>query len=150
MMMVLEKGRIGIAALSLGILLSVLEELLHETDGTVEASRTSAESQTTQWALADLATDIYAARSMIAQAARLKDQDIPANMHASMAKLFASETAVKHTAAAFRIAGLGDYTQGSRLERLYRDAKVTQIYEGTSEVQRLIIFRNLQREGLRP
>ena len=150
MMMVLEKGRIGIAALSLGILRSVLEELLHGTNATVEAGRTSADSQTTQWALADLATDIYAARAMITQAARLKDQDIPANMHASMAKLFASEAAVKYTAAVFQLAGLGDYIQGSRLERLYRDAKVTQIYEGTSEVQRIIISRNLQREGLMP
>ena len=97
-----------------------------------------------------MATDIYAARAMITQAARLKDEGTPANMHASMAKLFASDAAVKHTAKAVQISGMAGYTKGAIVERLYRDAKVTQIYEGTSEVQRIIIARNLQREGLMP
>ena len=87
---------------------------------------------------------------MIAHAAGLKDQGVPANMHASMAKLFASESAVKNTTAAVQLAGLQGYTHGSTLERLYRDAKVTQIYEGTSEVQRIIISRDLQRKGQLP
>ena len=150
MMMVLEKGRIGIASLSLGISRSALEESLRITADKVAADRPDANSQTVQWTLADMAADIYAARAMILHSSGLKDQGIPANMHASMAKLFASESAVKHTSAALQIAGLNGYIQGSTLERLYRDAKVTQIYEGTSEVQRIIISRNLQRKGLMP
>ncbi|KPJ76049.1 MAG: acyl-CoA dehydrogenase [Deltaproteobacteria bacterium SG8_13] len=150
MMMVLEKGRIGIASLSLGISRSALEESLQIFAGRVAAERPGADTQTIQWTLANMATDIYAARAMIAHASGLKDRGIPANMHASMAKLFASESAVKHTTAAVQIVGLQGYTQGSILERLYRDAKVTQIYEGTSEVQRIIISRDLQRNGLMP
>jgi alkylation response protein AidB-like acyl-CoA dehydrogenase len=150
MMIVLEKGRIGIAALSLGILRCAMETVLNRTSAKMQADLPGANTQTVQWALADMATDMYAARAMILQAARLKDQQIPANMHASMAKLFASEAAVKHTGAAVQLTGFEGYARGSVLERLYRDAKVTQIYEGTSEVQRIIIARNLQRQGLRP
>ena len=150
MMIVLERGRIGIAALSVGILRSALDTVLEQTAEKIQADLPGANTQTVQWELADLATDIYAARAMILQAARLKDQGIPANLHASMAKLFASEAAVRHTGAAVQLAGFEGYARGSLLERLYRDAKVTQIYEGTSEVQRIIIARNLQRQGLRP
>ena len=150
MMMVLEKGRIGIASLSLGISRSALEETMQITAERVSADRPGANTQTVQWALADMAADVYAARAMLTHASGLKDQGVPANMHASMAKLFASESAVKHTTAAMQIAGLESYTQGSTLERLYRDAKVTQIYEGTSEVQRIIISRDLLRKGLMP
>ncbi len=150
MMMVLEKGRIGIASLSLGISRCALEESLQITADNVAADRPGGNTQTVQWTLADTAADIYAARAMIAHASGLKDKGIPANMHASMAKLFASESAVKHTAAAVQIAGLQGYAEGSTVERLYRDAKVTQIYEGTSEVQRIVIARELQRKGLMP
>jgi len=93
--------------------------------------------------LADMATDIFAARSMIRHAAALKDGGIPATMHASMAKLFASEMAVKHTAAAVELHGIDGYAKDSMVERLYRDAKVTEIYEGTSEVQRMVIARSV-------
>ncbi len=150
MMMVLEKGRIGIAALSLGISRSALEESLQITAERIETNRPGADTQTIQWALANMATDIFAARAMIAHASALKDRKIPANMHASMAKLFASESAVRHTATAVEITGLRGYTQGGTLERLYRDAKVTQIYEGTSEVQRIVISRGLLRNGQMP
>jgi len=97
-----------------------------------------------------MATDIFAARAMIRHAACLKDQGIPASTHASMAKLFASDMAVKHSAAALQIQGMQGHDKSSIVERLYRDAKVTQIYEGTSEVQRIIISRNLQRKGWLP
>ena len=150
MMLVLEKGRIGIASLSLGISRSALEESLQVTADRMAKDQPGAGSQSTQWVLADMATDIYAARTMIAHAAGLKDQGVPANMHASMAKLFASESAVKHTVAAMQIAGLQGYARESTVERLYRDAKVTQIYEGTSEVQRIIISRDLQHKGRMP
>ena len=150
MMVVLERGRIGIAALSLGLMRSALEYVLKDTADKDRANSAKADSQTVQWAIANMATDMYAAQAMIAQAARLKDQGIPANTQASMAKLFASEAAVKHTGIAVQITGIQGYTQGNVLERLYRDAKVTQIYEGTSEVQRIIIARSLQRGGLTP
>ena len=150
MMIVLERGRIGIAALALGILRCAMEELLKFTADKIEKDGPDANTQTRQWALANMATDIYASRAMISQAARFKDQGTPANMHASMAKLFASEAAVKQTARAVELKGFEGYSQGSVVERLYRDAKVTQIYEGTSEVQRIIIARNLQRDGLMP
>jgi hypothetical protein len=150
MMIVLEKGRIGIAALALGIARAALAESLKYTESQMQADKPSANTQTVQWKLADMATDIFAARAMIRHAADLKDKGIPATMHASMAKLFASEMAVKHTAAAIQIQGIRGYSKDSIVERLYRDAKVTQIYEGTSEVQHIIISRNLQRKGLRP
>jgi alkylation response protein AidB-like acyl-CoA dehydrogenase len=150
MMIVLEKGRIGIAALSLGIYRAALEESLKFTANRRKEEKPGGNSQTKQWTLADMATDIFAARAMIRHAAALKDRGIPATMHASMAKLFASEMAVKHTAAAVELQGIYGYSKDSIVERLYRDAKVTQIYEGTSEVQRIIIARNLQRKGLMP
>jgi alkylation response protein AidB-like acyl-CoA dehydrogenase len=150
MMFVLEKGRIGIAALSLGIAKDALEESLQYTQTHTKSGKSGADSQTIQWKLADMATDIFAARAMISHAANLRDKGIPATMHASMAKLFASDIAVRHTAEAVQMQGLHGYTKGSVVERLYRDAKITQIYEGTSEVQHIIIARNLQRKGLRP
>jgi len=150
MMIVLEKGRIGIAALSLGIARAALEESLKFTASRLKEEKSGVNSQTKQWKLADMATDIFAARAMIRHAATLKDRGIPAAMHTSMAKLFASEIAVKHTAAAVELQGIHGYSKDSIVERLYRDAKVTQIYEGTSEVQHIIIARNLQRKGLMP
>lgn len=150
MMIVLESGRIAIAALSLGITRVALEESLKFTAHLQQKGQPQADSQTTQWMLADMATDIFAARSMIRHAAALKDSGIPATMHASMAKLFASEIAVKHTAAAVELQGIYGYSKDAMVERLYRDAKVTQIYEGTSEVQRIIIARHLQRKGVLP
>ena len=93
MMMVLEKGRIGIASLSLGISRSALEEVLQLTADRIAAERPDANTQTVQWILADMAADVYAARAMITHASGLKDKGVPANMHASMAKLSASESA---------------------------------------------------------
>jgi len=149
MMIVLEKGRIAIAALALGIARAALEESLNCTKKR-EPAAIRDNTQTVQWQLADMATDIFAARAMIQHAARLKDSGIPATMHASMAKLFASEMAVKHTAAAVQIQGVAGYSKDALVERLYRDAKITQIYEGTSEVQHIIIARNLQRKEMMP
>ena len=99
--------------------------------------------QAIQWKLAEMATDIFAARSMIRHAAGLKDQGQPATMHASMAKLFASQTAVKHTSAAVQIHGGYGYIKDYRAEKFYRDCKICTIGEGTSEIQRLVIARQL-------
>jgi alkylation response protein AidB-like acyl-CoA dehydrogenase len=150
MMIVLEKGRIGIAALSLGIARAALEESLNWIKNSEQDGKSRDNTQTVQWQLSDMATDIFAARAMIQHAARLKDKGIAAAMHASMAKLFASEMAVRHTTAAVQIQGMAGYSKNSPVERLYRDAKITQIYEGTSEVQHIIIARNLQRKNLMP
>jgi alkylation response protein AidB-like acyl-CoA dehydrogenase len=150
MMIVLEKGRIGIAALSLGILRAAFEESLAYAQTRIQFGKTISEFQAIQWKLAEMATDIFAARSMIWHAAGLKDQGLPATMHASMAKLFASQASVKHTSAAVQIHGGYGYIKDYPVERLYRDAKVTEIYEGTSEVQRIVITRNLLKKGMRP
>ena len=150
MMIVLEKGRIGIAALSLGIARAALEESLAYAKTRIQFGKPIAEFQAIQWKLAEMATDIFAARAMIWHAAGLKDQGLPAAMHASMAKLFASQTAVKHTSAAVQIHGGYGYIKDYPVERLYRDAKVTEIYEGTSEVQHIVISRSLLKKGMRP
>jgi alkylation response protein AidB-like acyl-CoA dehydrogenase len=150
MMIVLEKGRIGIAALSVGITRVALEKSLVYAQARVQFGQSIAKFQAIQWKLAEMAVDIFAARSMIMHAARLKDKRIPATLYASMAKLFASEMAVKHTAAAIQIHGGYGYIHDYTVERLHRDAMVTTIYEGTSEVQRIIIARNLLEKGLMP
>jgi hypothetical protein len=150
MMIVLEKGRIGIAALSVGIARAALEESLQFATGRVQFGQSLSSFQGIQWQLADMAVDIFAARAMILHAATLKDQGINATMHASMAKRFASEMAVKHTRAAVQIhGGYGCFTD-SLVERLYRDARVTTIYEGTSEIQNIIIARSLLKRGQMP
>jgi alkylation response protein AidB-like acyl-CoA dehydrogenase len=150
MMIVLEKGRIGIAALSLGIARAALEESLAYAKTRIQFGKPIAEFQAIQWKLAEMATDVFAARAMIWHAAGLKDQGLPAAMHASMAKLFASQTAVKHTSAAVQIHGGYGYIKDYPVERLYRDSKVTEIYEGTSEVQHIVISRSLLKKGMRP
>lgn len=149
-MLVLEKGRIGIAAVSLGIARAALEESVRYAKTRVQFGQPISNFQAIQWKLAEMATDIFAARAMIIHAAGLKDRGVPAAMHASMAKLFASEIAVKNTSAAVQIHGGYGYLKDYTVERLYRDAKVTQIYEGTSEIQNLIIARNLLKRGLMP
>jgi hypothetical protein len=149
-MMILDKGRIGIAALALGITRAALEESLKYATTREQFGRPIADFQAIQWKLAEMATDIFAARAMIWHAARLLDQGVTVTMHASMAKLFASETAVKHTSAAVQIHGGYGYIKDYPVERLYRDAKITQIYEGTSEIQNLVIARNLLKKGLMP
>lgn len=150
MMIVLEKGRIGIASLALGIARCALEESLNYANTRVQFGKEISSFQAIQWKLADMATDIFAARAMIRHAALLKDKGVPATMHACMAKLFASEIAVKHTSEAVQIHGAYGYVKDYTVERLYRDAKVTQIYEGTSEVQNIVISRNLIRKGIMP
>jgi alkylation response protein AidB-like acyl-CoA dehydrogenase len=150
MMIVLEKGRIGIAALSVGITRAALEESLNYTKAHEYSGQPIAKLQAVQWKLADMAVDIFAARAMILHAASLKDKGIPGATHASMAKLFASEMAVKHTSIALQLFGHSGNIKDYPVERLYRDSRVTKIYEGTSEVQHIVISRNLIERGLMP
>ena len=105
--------------------------------------RPIAQHQAIQFMLADMATEVYASRVATMHAATLKDNDLPFIDEASMAKLLASETAVRATSNALQVYGGYGYFKDSPVERLFRDARVTTIYEGTSEVQRLIIARQL-------
>jgi len=146
MMGVFEKGRIGIAALAVGILQAALDASLESAKARRQFGQPIADFQAIQWMLVDMAKDTHAARLMTYAAALRLDRDGRAAVETSMAKCFASDAAVRRTADAIQIAGGRGYMRGSEVERLYRDAKVTQIYEGTNEIQRLIIARQLLKE----
>jgi alkylation response protein AidB-like acyl-CoA dehydrogenase len=145
MMSALEKGRVGIAALAVGILQSALEESIAYARTRQQFGHPIAEFQAVQWMIADMAKDTHAARLMVQAAALRLDQGGKAAMESSMAKCFAADAAVLHTQNAVQIHGGSGYIRGVTVERLYRDAKITQIYEGTNQIQRLIIARELLR-----
>jgi alkylation response protein AidB-like acyl-CoA dehydrogenase len=149
MMSVLEKGRISIASLAVGIAQAGLEAALAQARERRQFGRPIAEFQGLQWLLADMAKDITAARCLIHEAARQLDAKGSANMLCSMAKCFASDMAVQHTANAVQVFGGSGYIRGFEVERLYRDAKITQIYEGTNQIQRTIIAKELLKGGAR-
>ncbi|KJS82156.1 MAG: acyl-CoA dehydrogenase [Peptococcaceae bacterium BICA1-8] len=145
-MSVLDSGRIEIAALALGIAQAALDESLKYSKERKQFGRPIAKFQATQWKLANMATEIDAARLLIHRAAYLKDQGKNYSKEAAMAKLFTSDIAVKAVNEAVQIHGGYGYTKEYVVERLYRDAKVTQIYEGTNEIQRLVISRILLKD----
>ena len=149
MMSVLEKGRVGIAALAVGIAQAGLEAALDYARTRKQFGRALAEFQGLQFMLADMARDIEAARSLVHRAAVLIDNGEPANAAASMAKCFAGDMVVAQTANAVQIFGGSGYIRGFEVERLYRDAKICQIYEGTQQIQRLVIARELMKTGAR-
>ena len=143
MMSVLDKGRIGIGALAVGIAQAGLEAALDYSVTRKQFGRAIADNQGLQWMLADMQKDISASRALVHRAAMLMDQGLPVTMDCSIAKCFASDCAVQHTANAVQIFGGSGYIRGFEVERLYRDAKITQIYEGTNQIQRSIIAREL-------
>ena len=143
MMSVLDKGRIGIAALALGILRAALEAALDHARTRRQFGQSISEFQGVQWLLADMAKDAEAASLLVRSAAAAMDRGERATLEASMAKCFASDAAVQHTSHAVQIFGGSGYIRGFEVERLYRDAKITQIYEGTNQIQRNIIARHL-------
>jgi alkylation response protein AidB-like acyl-CoA dehydrogenase len=145
MMSVLDKGRIGIGALAVGILQAALEASIDYARVRRQFDRPIAEFQAVQWMIADMAKDAHAARLMVHAAAAKVDSGSRATIEASMAKCFAADAAVAHTANAVQIHGGSGYIRGFEVERLYRDAKITQIYEGTNQIQRMIIARELLR-----
>ena len=145
MMSVLDKGRIGIAALAVGIAQAALDAALDYAKTRQQFDQAIAEFQAVQFMLADMAKDIKAARLLTLSAAAKFDQGEKATIDCSMAKCFAADSAVQHTANAVQIFGGSGYIRGFEVERLYRDAKITQIYEGTNQIQRLIIARELLR-----
>jgi len=145
MMSVLEKGRVGIAALAVGILQDALEQSIAYAKMRRQFGRPIAEFQAVQWMIADMAKETHAARLMVEAAAARLDRGEKATMESSMAKCFAGDAAVLHTQNAVQIHGGSGYIRGVTVERLYRDAKITQIYEGTNQIQRMIIARELLR-----
>jgi alkylation response protein AidB-like acyl-CoA dehydrogenase len=142
-MSTLDGGRIGIAAQALGIAAGAYELALKYAQEREAFGRPIMHHQAIAFKLADMATEIEAARLMVYKAARLKDMGQDYSSMAAMAKLYASEVAMKHTVEAVQIHGGYGYVKEYHVERLMRDAKITQIYEGTSEIQRLVISRSL-------
>ncbi|MCP4721682.1 MAG: acyl-CoA dehydrogenase, partial [Desulfobacteraceae bacterium] len=139
----LDTGRIGIAAQALGIAQAAFEESVSYAKERQQFNKPISRFQTIQNYLADMATNIDAARLLVHRAAAFKDKGIPFSAQASMAKLFCSETARKVTDMAVQIHGGYGYSKEYDVERYFRDAKVTQIYEGTSEVQKMVIARHI-------
>ena len=140
-----DHGRVGIAAQSVGIIQAALDESIKYSKERVQFGNPISKNQAISWMIADMATDLTAARFLTYHAAWLKDQKQTFSKEASMAKLFASEAAMKHTIKAVQIHGGYGYIKGAKVERLIRDAKITEIYEGTSEAQRMVISGNVLR-----
>lgn len=140
-----DHGRVGIAAQSVGILQAALDESIKWSKERVQFGKPIARQQAISWMIADMATDLDAARFLTYRPAWLKDQGQPFSKEAAMAKLFAAEAAMKHTTKAVQIHGGYGYVKGAKVERLMRDAKITEIYEGTSEAQRMVISGNVLR-----
>ena len=139
----LDVGRIGIAAQSLGIAEAALGHAVEYAKERVQFGKPIAAQQGIGFKLADMATAVEASRLLVFRAANLRSQGLPCGQEASMAKLFASKTAVDVSIDAVQVFGGYGYTKEYPVERLFRDAKVTEIYEGTSEIQRLVISKNL-------
>ena len=139
----LAGGRIGIASLALGIARVAMDQAIAYVKEREQFGRKLADMQGLQWMIADRETELEAARLLIAKAAWLKDNGKPFAQAASMAKLFASEAAQRATYSALQMHGGAGYIADLPLERHARDARITTIYEGTSEIQRLIIARNI-------
>ena len=142
---VLNGGRIGIAAQAIGIAAGAYELALQYSKERKSFGKPISEHQAIQFKLAEMATKIDAARLMVWQAATLKDQKKDFVKAAAMAKLFASQVAMEATVEAVQVHGGFGYVKEYHVERLMRDAKITQIYEGTSEIQRLVIGREILR-----
>ncbi|ATJ91757.1 acyl-CoA dehydrogenase [Acetobacter senegalensis] len=149
MMSVLDKGRVGIASLAVGIAQAGLEAAVDYAGTRKQFGKHISEFQGVQWLLADMAKDIEAARLLVYSAATKIDRGLDATRSCSMAKCFAGDMAVARTADAVQVFGGSGYIRGFEVERLYRDAKITQIYEGTNQIQRMIIARELLRKGAR-
>ena len=142
-MQTLDGGRIGIAAQALGIAQGALDETIAYVQERKQFGRSLSKFQNTQFQLADLANMIEAARLLVYKAAYCKDNGLPYSVPAAHAKLFAAETAMKVTTKCVQLFGGYGYTRDYPVERMMRDAKITEIYEGTSEVQRMVISGSL-------
>jgi butyryl-CoA dehydrogenase len=143
---VLEGGRVGIAAMATGIAQGALEESTKYATMRKQFGKPIAEFEAIQWMLADMATEIDAARLLVYRAAQLKDRGMSFVTAASEAKLYAAETAMRATTKAIQIHGGYGYIKDYPVERYFRDAKICEIGEGTSEIQRMVIAKELLRK----
>jgi alkylation response protein AidB-like acyl-CoA dehydrogenase len=141
----LDGGRIGIAAQAVGIAQACLDASVKYAEEREAFDQQIGKFQAVQWKIANMATRIEAARLLVYNAARLKDEGKPHGKEAAMAKLFASETANEAAREAVQIHGGAGYLEDFPVERYFRDARITEIYEGTSEIQRIVIARHLLR-----
>lgn len=142
-MKTLDGGRIGIASQALGIAQGAMDETVKYVKERKQFGRTIGQFQNTQFQLANLETKINAARFLVRSAAYKKDSGLPYSKDAAMAKLYCAETAMEVTTKAIQFHGGYGYTREYPVERMFRDAKITEIYEGTSEVQRMVIAAHL-------
>jgi len=146
-MKTLDGGRIGIAAQALGIAEGALDETIAYVKSRKQFSKSLSAFQNTQFVIADLATKVAAARALVYIATDAKQKKLSTlSVNAAQAKLFASETAMEVTTKAVQLHGGYGYTREYPIERMMRDAKITEIYEGTSEVQRMVISGALLRK----
>ncbi len=144
-MSALDVGRIGIATMSTGIAQGCLDESIKYSKERVQFKKPIASQQAIQWFIANMALDVDAARFFYMNAAWTKDQGKPFSLAASKAKLFCSECAARHATKAVQIQGGYGFMKGAKVERFYRDVKLTEIGEGTSEAQRMIIAGSVLR-----
>jgi butyryl-CoA dehydrogenase len=145
-MVAIDGGRIGIAAQALGIAVGAYEMALAYARERKSFGVPIGQHQMVQWMLADMATAIEAGRLLVLRAAALKDAGQPFAPQAAMAKLFCAEAAMKITTDAVQVHGGYGFIKEYQVERYFRDAKITQIYEGTSQIQKLVIARHLLSE----
>jgi butyryl-CoA dehydrogenase len=141
-MATLDGGRIGIAAQALGIAQGAFDYAIRYTKQRIQFGAPLSDLQGIQFMLADMSTKIGASRLLIYHASTLKDAELPYSKESAQAKLFASESAMWVTTKAIQLCGGNGYTKEYPVERYFRDAKITEIYEGTSEVQRMVIAAN--------
>ena len=146
----LDGGRIGIASQSVGIAQACLDAAIGYARERVQFGRPISQFQGIRWMIADMATELEAARQLTMSAAAMKDQGTRYTRQASMAKLFASEMVNRVTAKAIQIHGGYGFTKDYAVERYYRDARVFTIYEGTSEIQRVVISNHILKDKRRP
>lgn len=139
----LNFGRIGIAAQALGVAEAAFEHAVDYAKEREQFGKPIAHNQGISFKLADLATQIEAAKLLIYRAVDLAERNLPHSKEASMAKMYASNTAMKTAIEAVQIYGGYGYTEDYPVERFFREAKVTQIYEGTNEIQHIVIAKNL-------
>jgi len=144
-MITLDGGRVSIGAMALGIAQGALDKSIERSKERVQFGRPICDFQAIQWKLADMATQVEAARQLVYRAARLKDQGKKYTKESAMAKLYASEVGFMVTHQAMQIFGGRGYMEEYPLERYYRDVRLCEIGEGTSEIQRLVIARELLR-----
>ena len=142
-MNILDRGRTAVGALSVGIARGALEDCLEYSKQREQFGRPISKFQAIQWMISDMATNIDAARLLVYRAAFLEDKGLPFSIEASMAKLFSSEVAMKATRDAIQVFGGYGYTREYPVERYFRDVKLCEIGEGTSEVQRIVIAKRL-------